>query len=287
MKRILCLAIMACALWTAAPNANGAKAKKKTATTENPADKPVEKPSIKAAATDDATDAKPATDGAAKTTNEPKKADDKNDNAKKDDAKKDTPKKDSKKDAAAAAPGGPNLGFAGDFPFDRMTALSIEIDPQGMTVLTGKVLIESKDFNISCEQLKMDNKTKLVVATGSPVKMDRGATMQGHCRNLNYDMNTKSMVLENDASIIQVNPSGQRVQASADTIKVDYPPVKPGENQADAQPHVSFIMKPENNTPPEIKVLNKETATEKPKTKGATRVNENNAESILSMPAPK
>ena len=271
MKRILCLAIVAaCALCLSGPGAEGAKARKKTAA---PVEKTTDKPSVKAAAASDPSDAKPA-ESAAKS-DAPKKVEAKSDDKKKDDKKSD------KKDPAASAAGGLNFMGSGDFPFDRITADSIEIDPKGMTIMIGKVKIESKDFNIACEQLKLDNSTKIMIATGSPVKMDQGPAVQGQCRNLTYNLTTKSAVLENEAQIIQ-DKSGQKVQATADTIKIDYPAPAPGVKQEDVPPKVSFIHKP-GGLPPEIKVLNKETTTAKPKAGKATPLNSNNLE-ILSLP---
>lgn len=273
MKRILCLAIVVvCALCLSGPGAEGAKSSKKKSSAPAPAEKTADKPSVKAVAASDSSD--PLVAEATAKSDPPKKED-----AKKDDSKKDD-KKDGKKDPAPQAAGGINFMGSGDFPFDRMTADSIEIDPKGMTIMTGKVKIESKDFNIACEQLKMDNNSKVVHATGSPVKMDQGPATQGQCLNLTYNLANKSALLENEAQIIRDN-NGQKVQMTADTIKIDYPPPAPGEKPEDVQPKVSFIKK--NGLPPEIKVLNKETTTAKPKGGKATPINGNNLD-ILSLP---
>lgn len=259
MKKILCLIALACALCLM-PASVGAQSKGKTGKKAT---------ASKSASAAKSEAAKPAADDAAKA-DAPAQSADAKAGEKKDDAKAGD-----KKEGAA----GMGLDFGGgDFPFDKMEAVQVEFNPDGLTVLTGKVRIESKDMNISCELLRMDNKTKMVIATGNPVKMDQGPGVQAQCRNLTYNLDTKSATLENEASIIQ-DQNGKKTHANADTIKIDQDP-KGG------KPKISLMMRPDSGKVVQIEMLGQDNKpASKSQPKGATRVNDNNIGQI-SLPVP-
>lgn len=266
MNKILILVLLACALGLAPFSATAqSAAKKKSAKT-----------SSKAGSTKSAETKKPETGDVV---TEPASPEVKIIATPKPDDKKTD---DKKPDAAASG----TFNFAGA-DFDLMKALSIESDPKGMTILTGSVRIESADLNISCDLLKMDNNTHIMIATGNPVQLDKrqGGVMQAHCRNLTYHTDTKSALLENEAVVVQTDEKGQKKQASADVIKIDYPPAEPGKDNSNAQPKVSLMNR--TGQPVEIRNLNgqgKSNTAAKPA--GATKVTKNNLEEIKVPKSP-
>lgn len=264
MKKMLLLAILACALCVAPYSALGqttAKSKGKSKSKSKGAGSAIAAPSFDTLATP----AAPGTNNAGSGTEVKATAA----GGGKSDAKSDAKGGEAKADPAAG--GMPEMSF----DFSLMRADSMEIDPDGLTVLTNRVRVESKDINISCDQLKVDNKTKKMTSVGSPVKMDRPGLV-AQCRNLSYNLDTKNMVLEDNAQIIQDQAGGKKTQIKADVIKIDQPP-------NGGKQKMSLIMR--NGTPPEIRSLGGETpaATTK-KTGGATAVSENNLD-VLKLPS--
>jgi hypothetical protein len=279
MKKILCLAIILSVL-CAVPHAVGASKKKASRAQTSTQGKSTttaksEEKKVAAAASDDA---KPAANKA-----EEKKADAAD--AKKSDEKKGGAKDDKTDPANAAAGVIPDFGSA--MPFDSIKFDTLEYDPDGMTVLTGRVHVESKDMNITCAMLRMDNKTKMAYATGNPVILDQGPAVKALCRKLTYNIDTKSAVLENVASIIQ-DKNGQKTQVGpADTIKIDYPPSQAGKDSKNAQPKISIFNRPDSKyNGSEIKVLGKEKESgAKPKSTRATKVSESSV-GLINIPVP-
>ena len=105
--------------------------------------------------------------------------------------------------------------------FQRMNT-----DPQGNTVISGMVHLEFANMIINAAEARIDNKNGKLTATGEPVKIDNGettATSHSEARKLTYDLKTKTILMEGEASIIQ-DKNGQKTKLGpADTIKIEYP----------------------------------------------------------------
>lgn len=264
MNKMLCLTILACMLGLMAAPASAASSRSK-ATRQAAKSKSGESEEKKTAAV------RPAETQAAES-KEITPAPAEGDKSEKSEAKAEAP-------ADGASPLGSlgSLGGGMDLPFNLMKANIITYDPDGNAVLTTNVRIESPDFNVSCDKVTLNNKTKMVVATGAPVKLDKGPEMQGQCRTLTHNIDKKSTKLEGNASIVQDNKNGQKVQTSADIIQIDM--------NEKGQPTVSLMMT--SGRQPEIRVLGKEKqSSSKSKSGGAKKINEGNLGAI-EVPTPK
>lgn len=275
MNKILWLTILACALCLAPYSASAQSARKKSGK--------------KAKATTSAkkTEAKlPDMAGGEAVVAEPAKADDpsdkKTDDKKSDDNqsdKKSDDKKNDKKDDKDANPMGGGLSFGGsggDLPIKLARFLRLDSDPNGLTVLNGQVYIETMDgMKITCDILKIDNKSNLMTGTGNPVKLD-GAGSLSQCRNLTYDLKTKSALMENEALVIQ-DKNGQKTRTGpADTIKIDYPTDSSGKVANNAQPKISIFNRQDHGVV-ELRVTTNEAKAEnKSKSGGPKKVNDAN-----------
>lgn len=136
-----------------------------------------------------------------------------------------------------------------DLKAERMeSALNEETGDLERMHIQGNVVIRSEQMDLDCEDLVIDMKKQLMVATGEIVRFDQ-AEVSGTCGRLTYNLETKETVLVGDPKpvIIQKDPSGRVTQTSANKITM---------TQTDAKRHIGW----EGDT--EFKVLPAQKAPE-------------------------
>jgi hypothetical protein len=107
-----------------------------------------------------------------------------------------------------------------DLKAERMeSALNEETGELERMHIQGNVVIRSESMDLDCEDLVIDMKKQLMVATGKLVRFDQ-QDVSGTCGRLTYDLETKETVLVGDPkpSIIQKDASGRVTQTSANKI---------------------------------------------------------------------
>lgn len=107
-----------------------------------------------------------------------------------------------------------------DLKAERMeSALNEETGELERMHIQGNVVIRSEAMNLDCEDLVIDMKKQLMVATGRLVKFDQ-AEVSGTCGRLTYNLETRETVLVGDPkpSILQKDASGRVTQTSARKI---------------------------------------------------------------------
>lgn len=107
-----------------------------------------------------------------------------------------------------------------DLKAERMeSALNEETGELERMHIQGNVVIRSEAMNLDCEDLVIDMRKQLMVATGRLVKFDQ-TEVSGTCGRLTYNLETRETVLVGDPkpSILQKDASGRVTQTSARKI---------------------------------------------------------------------
>lgn len=107
-----------------------------------------------------------------------------------------------------------------DLKAERMeSALSEETGELERMHIQGNVVIRSESMNLDCEDLVIDMKKQLMVATGKLVRFEQ-QDVSGTCGRLTYNLETRETVLVGDPkpSILQKDASGRVTQTSARKI---------------------------------------------------------------------
>lgn len=120
-----------------------------------------------------------------------------------------------------------------DLKAERMeSALNEETGELERMHIQGDVVIRSESMDLDCEDLVIDMKKQLMVATGRLVRFDQ-QDVSGTCGRLTYDLETKETVLVGDPkpSIIQKDASGRVTQTSANKITM---------TQTDSKKHIGW-----------------------------------------------
>lgn len=107
-----------------------------------------------------------------------------------------------------------------DLKAERMeSALNEETGELERMHIQGDVVIRSEQMDLDCQDLVIDMRKQLMVATGELVRFDQ-KEVSGTCGRLTYNLETKETILVGDPKpvIIQKDASGRVTQTSANKI---------------------------------------------------------------------
>lgn len=146
-----------------------------------------------------------------------------------DDAKKADAAAQTSGDKTAPAKSGGPLGSGGDvmgsflgggFDFNKIQAANVFMEPDGAVRLVAdnvhNVIIDSDQMNLNCREVNFNPDTKIMVATGKPVKVEQ-QQYKAECQVLTYDVDRKTTKLEGKPFIYQ-NIDGETTKVTADII---------------------------------------------------------------------
>lgn len=122
-------------------------------------------------------------------------------------------------ESSADQSGGGALGADMGFDFDKLAAETIEYTPDGGLHMIGNVVFKSSQLSLESRDLTLNKETKVLVATGGPVKITQG-NVNAECRNFNYNIDKKQSRLTGNPFIIQKNKDGSTTRIKGDVIVI-------------------------------------------------------------------
>jgi lipopolysaccharide export system protein LptA len=183
-------------------------------------------------------------------------------------------------DEAAASNDAFGPVFGSDF-FEKIKAEKISYDTSGALHLLGRVVFKGSNLTLDCDEMRADPEKKVMVATGTPVKIKQG-DMQAECRRYHYDIEKRTSRLEGRPVIYQ-RQAGKMTKIEGDIITIV--------QDENGKSSVNITMLKDSNRVPTVEVIKDESSAPplpKNKSNSPRKVNDKDKKGLemIKLPEP-